>query len=137
MEQITLIGNLASDVEIRFTRGGKAVGNVNVAVNDGSADNPHASFHRLTVWGEMAEQLQQSCPKGTRVVVVGRYRQHDWQTEGGEKRSRMEITVDEIGPSLRWATATVSKVTKGGDRAPAMAGAGGPTTYDDFGEEPF
>ena len=124
----TLIGNTTSDVEIRFTQAGKAVGSVTIAVSDrvkdkqtGEWKDGNVWFARCTLWGEVAENAAGSIPKGTRVIAEGRIQQRDWEDKEGNKRTSVEVTVDEIGPSLRYATAQVT-------RASAGAGQGAPQT---------
>ena len=112
----TLIGNTTSDVEIRFTQAGKAVGSVTIAVSDrvkdkqtGEWKDGNVWFARCTLWGEVAENAAGSIPKGTRVIAEGRIQQRDWEDKEGNKRTSVEVTVDEIGPSLRYATAQVTR----------------------------
>jgi single-strand DNA-binding protein len=112
----TLIGNTTSDIELRYTQAGKAVGNVTVAVSDRKFDKQTNQwvdgdvwFARCTMWGELAEHAAGSIPKGTRVVAFGRIGQRDWEDKDGQKRSSVEVTLDEIGASLRYATAQVTR----------------------------
>lgn len=122
----TLIGNTTSDVEIRFTQAGKAVGSVTIAVSDrvkdkqtGEWKDGNVWFARCTLWGEVAENAAGSIPKGTRVIAEGRIQQRDWEDKEGNKRTSVEVTVDEIGPSLRYATAQVTRASAGtGQGAP-------------------
>lgn len=116
---ITLIGNLVEDPELRFTPSGVAMAKIRLAVNrrwrDQSGEwQENTSFFTGTVWREQAESAAESLQKGARVIVTGRLEQRSWETEEGDKRSVVEIQVDEIGPSLRWATATVHKTQRGG-----------------------
>jgi single-strand DNA-binding protein len=146
---VTIVGNLTRDPEIRYTTGGAAKASFGVAVsrrwqNRQSQEwEEQTSFFNVVCWREMAENVSESITKGARVVVTGRLEQRSWETDNGEKRSVVEIVADEVGPSLRWATAAITKNERrggaGGDagpsRAPAAAApAGG---GDDFGEEPF
>lgn len=114
---VTLIGNLVDDPELRFTPSGVAMAKVRLAVNrrwrgnDGEWQED-TSFFTGTVWREQAESVAESLQKGARVIVAGRLEQRTWETEQGDKRSVVEIQIDEIGPSLRWATATVNKTTR-------------------------
>ena len=114
---VTLIGNLVDDPELRFTPSGVALAKVRFAVNrrwrgqDGEWQED-TSFFTGTVWREQAEQVAESLQKGTRVIVTGRLEQRSWETDQGEKRSVVEIQIDEIGPSLRWATATVNRTSR-------------------------
>ncbi|MFP3881524.1 MAG: single-stranded DNA-binding protein [Actinomycetota bacterium] len=143
---ITLVGNLVDDPELRFTPSGVALAKIRIAVNrrwrgqDGEWQES-TSFFTGTIWREQAEQAAESLQKGARVIVTGRLEQRSWENEQGEKRSVVEIQVDEIGPSLRWATATVNKTSRQdnwSENQPA-AGASAPTARDDYGpdEAPF
>jgi single-strand DNA-binding protein len=115
---ITLVGNVTDDPELRFTPGGAAVANFTVAVNrrqpaqGGGWEDKLDGFFRCNCWREMAENVAESLQKGMRVMVVGRLQQRSWEDAEGNRRSVVEIQVDEIGPSLRWATATVTKSTR-------------------------
>lgn len=143
---ITLVGNLVDDPELRFTPSGVAMAKIRMAVNrrwrgqDGEWQE-NTSFFTGTIWREQAEQAAESLQKGARVIVTGRLEQRTWETEQGEKRSVVEVQVDEIGPSLRWATATVNKTQRqdnwSDDNKPATANA--PAARDDYGpdEAPF
>lgn len=147
---VTLIGNLVDDPELRFTPSGVAMAKIALAVNrrwrgqDGEWQE-QTSFFRGTVWREQAETVAESLQKGTRVIVSGRLEQRRWETDEGENRSVVEIQIDEIGPSLRWATATVNKTTRSdGDFAGGGGGGGrnvppAPVARDDYGpdEAPF
>lgn len=112
MTQITLIGNLTAPPELRFTQSGKAVASCTVAVNRKRGETEETDFHRVTVWEGMAENAAQ-LDKGTRVIVVGRLVQRPWETKDGEKRTSWEVTADAFGPDLRFAQATVQKVSRG------------------------
>jgi single-strand DNA-binding protein len=144
---VTLIGNLVEDPELRFTPSGVAMAKIRMAVNrrwrgqDGQWQED-TSFFGGTVWREQAETVAESLQKGTRVIVSGRLEQRSWETDQGEKRSVVEIAIDEIGPSLRWATATVNKTQRSeessnNNQQPASAAA--PVARDDYGpdEAPF
>jgi single-strand DNA-binding protein len=114
---VTLIGNLVEDPELRFTPSGVAMAKLRVAVNRRWRDNAgewqeDTSFFTGTVWRDQAETVAESLQKGTRVIVTGRLEQRSWETDAGDKRSVVEVQIDEIGPSLRWATATVNKTTR-------------------------
>ncbi len=131
---VTLVGNITDDPELRFTPSGQPVANFTVAVNrrtrnqDGTWDDKLDGFFRCNCWRDLAENVAESLQKGSRVVVVGRLQQRSWDTEDG-KRSAFEIQVDEVGPSLRWATAKIEKSRRSGPPRDADAGAGaaGPT----------
>ena len=119
---VTVIGNLTADPELRFTASGVAMVNISVAdsrrYQDRNGDwQEDTSFFRGTCWRDMAENVAESLTKGARVVISGRLKQRTWETAEGEKRNVVELDIQEIGPSLRWATATVTKTprTGGGD----------------------
>jgi single-strand DNA-binding protein len=132
---ITLTGNLTRDPETKYSTAGNAVTKLGLAVNyrkkdgDNWVDDP--SFFNLTAFGEMGEHIESSLTKGTRVVVCGRLVQRTWETDEGEKRSSVEIIVDEIGPSLRWATAAVTRAER------ETVGGSKPNTDAGFDGEPF
>lgn len=123
--QVTVVGNLTDDPELRYTPNGAAVATLRVAVNrripDGSGGwkDAETSFFRVNVWRSLAENAAESLTRGSRVVVVGRLRSRSWENQEGETRSAVEIEADELGPSLRWATAKVEKQSRssggGGD----------------------
>ncbi|MFN2389473.1 MAG: single-stranded DNA-binding protein [Actinomycetota bacterium] len=117
---ITLVGNVTDDAELRFTPRGQAVANFTVAVNrrwkdqEGQWQDKLDGVFKCNVWGAMAENVAESLTKGTRVVLTGRLQQRSWEDNDGNKRSAFEIQVDEVGPSLRWATAQVTKSQRTG-----------------------
>ena len=120
----TIVGNLVDDPELRFTGNGTAVANLRVAVTqriqqDGEWRDGETSFLRVNVWRGQAEHLAESLAKGDRVMVTGRLRQRSWEAPEGDKRSVTEIEADEVGASLRWATAKVERASQrgNGDRA--------------------
>ena len=119
--QITLIGNLVADPELRFTSTGQAVVNFRVASTPRYFDRQSSEwkdgeslFLSCNVWRQYAENVSESLTKGMRVIVVGRLKQRSWETREGEKRTVMEIEADEVGPALRNATAKVSRLERGG-----------------------
>jgi single-strand DNA-binding protein len=154
---ITIVGNVTRDPELRFTPSGQANTRFGVAVNRRWMDRKtnewqeQTSFFDVVCWQEMAENASESLPKGSRVVVTGRLEQRSYDDKDGNRRSVVEIIADEIGPSLRYATAQVTKnERRGGDfggggggsrpqpaAAAAPASGGASPSYDDFGEEPF
>jgi single-strand DNA-binding protein len=165
---VTIVGNLTRDPEIRYTAGGAAKASFGMAVsrrwqNRQSQEwEEQTSFFNVVCWREMAENVTESLGKGSRVVVTGRLEQRSWETENGEKRSVVEIVADEVGPSLRWATAQITRNERrggsdfgGGSGGGGGGGSGGGGTggtggtgggggggtpapdSDDFGEEPF
>jgi single-strand DNA-binding protein len=103
-------GNLTDDPEVRYTEGGIARAVFRVAVS--GRREQEASFFTVVVWRDQAEHAAQSLTKGTRVVVVGRLQQRSWTAEDGSARSIVEILAEELGPSLRWATATTTRTTR-------------------------
>lgn len=115
---VTIVGNLVDDPELRFTPSGVAMAKLRVAVNRRWRDRQSGewqedtSFFNGTCWREQAESVSESLQKGTRVIISGRLEQRSWETEQGDRRSVVEIQIDEIGPSLRWATASVNKTTR-------------------------
>jgi single-strand DNA-binding protein len=118
--QVTIVGNLTDDPELRYTPNGAAVATLRVAVNrrvpDGSGGwkDADTSFFRVNAWRTLAENAAESLTRGSRVLVVGRLRSRSWETQEGETRSAVEIEADEVGPSLRWATAKVEKQSRSG-----------------------
>lgn len=151
---ITMIGNVTRDPELRFTPNGQAVATFGLAVNRRWQNRQTqeweeaVSFFDVVCWREMAENVANSLTKGTRVIVTGRLDQRSWETDQGDKRSKVEIVADEVGPSLRWANAEVTRVERrggdfggpggsggsGGGQAPAPSSAPAEYNYD---EEPF
>ena len=110
---VTLVGNCTRDPELRFTSSGQAVATFVLAVNrrwqnrQTNEWEEQVSFFDVTCWQQMAENVAESITKGSRVVVTGRLDQRSWETQDGDKRSKVEVVADEIGPSLRYATAQV------------------------------
>jgi single-strand DNA-binding protein len=118
---ITVVGNLTADPELRFTPSGAAVANFTVASTPRTFDkntnewkDGEALFLRCSVWRQAAENVAESLQRGTAVIVQGRLKQRSYETKEGEKRTVYELDVDEVGPSLRWATAKVTKASRGG-----------------------
>ena len=118
---ITVVGNLTADPELRFTPSGAAVANFTVASTPRMFDRQsnewkdgEALFMRCNIWREAAENVAESLTRGSRVIVQGRLKQRSYETREGEKRTVVELEVDEIGPSLRSATAKVTKASRGG-----------------------
>lgn len=136
---VTIVGNATREPELRFTTGGQAVLALGVAVNrrwqkDGKWEEK-VSFFNVTAWGTLAENVAQSVQKGSRIIVTGRLEQREYETREGDKRSTVEIVADEIGPSLRWATAIIEKIARDKPSSGADYSQGGPPSYGD--EEPF
>ncbi|EFC81462.1 single-stranded DNA-binding protein [Parafrankia sp. EUN1f] len=118
---ITVVGNLTSDPELRFTPNGAAVASFTVAATPRTLDrntnewkDGEALFLRCSIWRQAAENVAESLTKGSRVIVQGRLKQRSFETREGEKRTVIELDVDEIGPSLRYATTKVTKASRGG-----------------------
>ncbi|MBU6215333.1 MAG: single-stranded DNA-binding protein [Acidobacteria bacterium] len=144
---VELIGNLTRDPELRFIPSGAAVANFGLAVNrrwrnaQTNEWDEEVAFFDIVCWRDLAENVTESLTKGNRVMVSGRLQVRSWETDNGEKRSKVEILADEIGPSLRWATAQVTRTERreggggggGGFDAPPPTEA--PTYSQD--EEPF
>src|SRR4051794_18870374 len=117
---ITIIGNLTADPELRFTPSGAAVANFTVASTPRQFDRQsnewkdgETLFMRCSVWRDAAENVAESLQRGTRVIVSGRLTQRSYETKEGEKRTVVEMEVDEVGPSLRYATAKVNRTQRG------------------------
>ena len=156
---IVLVGNVTRDPELRFTPTGQATSTFGLAVNRRWQNRQTqeweeaTSFFDVVCWREMAENVSESLARGSRVVVTGRLEQRSWETADGDKRSKVEVVADEIGPSLRWATAAVTKNERrgpGGEGGPprttssttvsASSPTGGgtsPSTGYGYDEEPF
>jgi len=118
---ITVVGNLTADPELRYTQNGVAVANFTIASTPRTYDRQSGEwkdgeplFMRASVWRDFAEHVANSLTKGARVVATGRLRQRSYETKEGEKRTTIEMEIDEIGPSLRYATAAVTKQSSGG-----------------------
>jgi single-strand DNA-binding protein len=118
---ITVVGNLTGDPELRFTPSGAAVASFTVASTPRTLDKAtnewkdgEALFLRCSIWRQAAENVAESLQKGMRVVVQGRLKQRSYETKEGEKRTSYELDVEEVGPSLKYATAKVNKTTRGG-----------------------
>lgn len=144
---VTLIGNLVDDPELRFTPSGVAMAKIRFAVNkryqnrDGEWQE-ETSFFGGTCWRDMAENVAESLQKGLRVIVIGELQQRSWETQEGDKRSIVEVDIKEIGPSVRWATTTVTKTPRDGawaDQSDEKVAAAAPVAKTDYGpdEAPF
>jgi single-strand DNA-binding protein len=152
---VTLVGNVTKEPEIRYTSGGRAQVSFGLAVNRRYQVNnewqEQTSFFNVVAWGTLAENVAASLTKGSRAVVTGRLEQRTYETKEGEKRNVVEVIADEIGPSLRWARAEVERVGggggggnqgggysgggSGGGNAGGARSGGGDPVYGD--EEPF
>jgi single-strand DNA-binding protein len=149
---VTLVGNVTREPELRYTAAGQAMAKFGLAVNrrwqnrQTNAWEESTSFFDVVAWREMAENVGESVAKGTRVIVTGRMEQRSYENQAGERRSAVELVADEIGPSLRWATAKVERNERrsgdggernggGGSQARPAPGAPAAPAYAD--EEPF
>ena len=114
-ERITLVGNLTADPELRFTPSGLQVANLRLAVTprtrqeDGTWTQGETTFHTVNVWRDQASNAVDSLTKGARVLVVGRPKQRSWTDQDGTEHHVTEVDAEELGPSLRWATAKVTR----------------------------
>jgi single-strand DNA-binding protein len=152
---ITVVGNLTADPELRFTPSGAAVANFTVASTPRIFDRQssewkdgEALFLRCNIWREAAENVAESLTRGSRVIVTGRLKQRSFETREGEKRTVFEVEVEEIGPSLKYATAKVNKANRsggggggfggggGGGSRPAQGGGGNAPAEDPWGSAP-
>jgi single-strand DNA-binding protein len=129
---ITVVGNLTADPELRFTPTGAAVANFTVASTPRTFDRQtnewkdgEALFLRCNIWREAAENVAESLTRGSRVIVTGRLKQRSYETREGEKRTVVELEVDEIGPSLRYSTAKVNRAARGGGSGGGRSGGSG------------
>ncbi|KQS17527.1 single-stranded DNA-binding protein [Frigoribacterium sp. Leaf186] len=129
---ITVVGNLTSDPELRYTQNGLAVANFTIASTPRTFDRAsnewkdgEALFLRASVWREFGEHVASSLTKGSRVIAQGRLKQRSYETKEGEKRTSMELEIDEIGPSLRYATAQVTRASSSRDGAAGGGSFGG------------
>jgi len=154
---VNVVGNCTREPELRFTPSGQAVATFGLAVNRRWQNRQTqeweeaVSYFDVVCWGQLGENVSESVTKGTRLVVSGRLDQRNWETNEGEKRSKIEINAEEVGPSLRWATAQIAKNERRSDGAAGGTGGGGfgggsssatpapaepPAGYD-YDEEPF
>lgn len=129
---ITVVGNLTADPELRFTNSGVALATFTIASTPRTFDRQanewkdgEALFMRASVWREFAEHVASTLTKGSRVVATGRLKQRSYETKEGEKRSSIELEIDEIGPSLRYATAQVTRAQSRGAGGGGGGGFGG------------
>ena len=138
---ITVIGNLTGEPELRFTQGGTAMLTGSIADNRRYQVNgewqEETSYVNFVAWRDLAENAAATLSKGMRVVVTGRLQQRSYEDKDGNKRSAFDIVVDDIAPSLRFATATVAKTTKGGDTNSPRPSTPAPEAPAYVDEEPF
>jgi single-strand DNA-binding protein len=129
--QVTLVGNLTDDPELRYTPNGAAVCKFRMAVNrrfqdqSGQWKDGETSYFSINAWRTLAENAAESLTRGTRVIVAGRLNYRTWENQDGDKRSAIEVEADEIAPSLKWATAAVTR----------QARSGGASSSGDWGEK--
>ncbi len=155
--QITLVGNCTRDPEMKYSNSGMAVARFGLAVNyrkmnrNSNEWDEEVSFFDIVAFGQLGENVGDTISKGTRAIVVGRLQIRDWEGQDGKKGRSVEVIADEIGPSLRWATADIHRAERsddggsrgggggGGGRGGNRGGNGGGGNYDDasYDEEPF
>jgi len=145
---VNIVGNLTRDPELRFTPSGQATASFGVAVNrrwqnrQSQEWEEATSFFDVVCWGQLAENSAQSLTRGSRVVISGRLDQRSWESNEGEKRSKIEITADEVAPSLRWATVQITRNERrspedgGGPSGSSGGGGGGGGAYRPVANEP-
>jgi len=147
---ITVVGNVTRDPELKFLNSGQAALKMSIAVNRRWQNRQtqeweeRVSYFEIVGYGAMAENAANSLVKGSRVIVSGRLEQRSWETENGDKRSIVEINADEIGPSLKWATAVVTRTPRAegsnfqsSDRPAAAPRPSEPSSTYAYDEEPF
>jgi single-strand DNA-binding protein len=140
---VTVVGNLTRDPELRFTPTGQANASFGVAVNRRWQNRQTqeweeaTSFFDVVTWAALAENVAQCLKRGDRVVIEGRLDQRSWENQEGEKRSKVEITANEVAPSLRWVTVAITKTERSTPQTvPAGNGANGNVKFAE-GDEPF
>ena len=141
---ITMIGNLVDDPELRFTPSGAAVAKFRVASTPRYLDKTtnewkdgESLFLQCQIWRQAAENVAESLTKGMRVILSGRLKQRSYETKEGEKRTVFEVEVDEVGPSLRNATAKVTRTQRSGGTGGGFGGAAAPAAADSFNDDPW
>ena len=141
---VTVGGNITREPEIRYTPSGATVASFGIAVNrrwkNKQTDqwDEQTSFFDVKCWGQLAENVVESCPKGTRVTVIGRLEQQSWEDrESGAKRSKVEIVADDVCPSLKWATCQVTRIERAAQGQAPTAPAKAPAQQAYTNEEPF
>ena len=132
---VALVGNLTDDPEVRFTPQGTAVASFRLAVTPRVKDDEgwkdgDTSFFRINAWRDLAEHVTDSLSKGDRALVLGRLKARSWETPDGERRSVVEVEAEEVGPSLKWATAKPQRAAR------AKNGNGEPAGKGEFADEP-
>jgi single-strand DNA-binding protein len=135
---VSLVGNITRDPDLKYLPSGQANVKFGMAVNrrwpDKSGEwQEETSFFDVVAWGQLAENVAESCGKGTRVVVVGRLQQRSWEdTKTGQKRSAVEVVADEVAASLRWATAPITKVERSSEQRQPVSAGGEVDSYELF-----
>jgi single-strand DNA-binding protein len=149
LTNVTIAGNITADPEIRWTQQGRAVVDFTIAASSRRFnkqtqewEDGDTTFLRASAWRDMAENIAGSLRKGDRVIATGRLKQRSYETQAGEKRSTIELDVDEIGPSLKRATAQVTRAAGSGNTAPQRAAEPAdswtsPGTFGDDSQTPF
>ena len=138
---VTLAGNVTRSPDLRYLASGQSVATFGLAVNRRWQNRQtqeweeQTSFFDVKAWATLAENVAESIQRGTRVIVTGRLEQRSWETENGEKRSKIEVVADEVAPSLRWATAQVQKIERDQVSRPASNTTAQAAAYD--GSDPF
>lgn len=140
--QISVVGNLTREPELRFLTSGRPVANLGIASSRRYMQNnewqEQTSFFNVTVWGDMAQNVAASFKKGDRVMLSGRLESRQYETDQGEKRTAFEIVADEIGPSLRWATVQIERVARTSEQGkPSTVAVNHDPIYGETPEEPF
>jgi single-strand DNA-binding protein len=137
---MTIVGTVTADPELRFIGSGAAVANFTVAANErrknkdtGEWEDGSATFIRCNVWRQHAENVAESLTRGMRVIVTGRLKQREFEKDG-QKRTAFDLEVDEVGPTLMWATVKVNKVSRSGGGS--SSGGGGSQADDPWGSAP-
>ena len=134
--EITIVGNLTKDPELRFTPAGKAVASLSIANNrkwtSNGEEQEQTSYFDVVAWDTLAENVAETLVKGSRAVVVGRLEQRSWENDEGEKRYKIEIIADECSPSLRWASAAISRNESSGSPSKPSK-----KKVEEYSEEPF
>ena len=118
MTTVTIVGNITRDPDLKFTGSGLAMCTFGLAVNNRKTDergewvDGDPSFYDVVCWRQLAENVTESLPKGTTVIVVGKLRQRSWEADDGSKRSKVEVQAEHVGPALNWSTAEVHRNEK-------------------------
>lgn len=139
--QVTLVGNITRDPELKYTQSGRAVTSLGIAVSrrwkaqNSNEWSEQTSFFNVVAWGDLGENVAASIEKGARIIVVGRLEQRSYDDREGNKKSIVEVVADSIGPDLRWATAEVARTERTQQSSGGGRKAADPVYGDD--EEPF